>query len=91
MTTKEQISALESRQLELRATMSESDAHALKCQKLGITFAEEYPADFAAYNAANAEFNANEGKLAELEATLMMEEEAEQFSRLNASEEEKGE
>lgn len=91
MTTKEQISALESRQLELRATMFESDAHALKCQKLGKTFAEEYPADFAAYNAANAEFNENEKQLAELEANLLVEEEAERLSRLNAPEEERGE
>lgn len=90
MTTKEQISALESRQLELRATMAESDAHALKCQKLGRTFAEEYPADFAAYNAANAEFNENESRLSELEANLATEEEAEQVSRLNASEEVEG-
>lgn len=63
MTTQEQINALESRQLDLRAEMGKSDAHAAKCTKLGVSFAETYPEDLAAYNAANAEFNANEQTL----------------------------
>lgn len=66
MNTKEQISALESRQLELLATMRKSDAHALKCQKLGRSFETEYPEDFAAYTAANAEYNEKEIQLEEL-------------------------
>lgn len=73
MNTQEQLSALESRQLELLAVMRESDAHALKCQKLGRSFASEYPEDFAAYNAANAEYNENEGRVEELKAALAAE------------------
>ena len=70
MTTQEQINALESEQLALRSQMSASDAHAAKCVKRGISFAETYPEDLAAYNEANARFNANEEALAGLYETL---------------------
>lgn len=59
----EQINVLESRQLELLAIMSSSDAHAAKCIKLGLSFQEEYPEEFAAYKAAREEYNSNEGEL----------------------------
>lgn len=77
MTTTEQIATLESRQLELLKAMRQSDAHASKCTKLGKSFAEEYPEDFAGYEAARAEYNDNEGRLAELRAALEEERAAE--------------
>lgn len=64
--TQEKINELESRQLELLGQMSASDAHASKCAKLGVSFAEEYPDELAAYIAANKEYNENEAILAEL-------------------------
>ena len=70
MTTIEQISALESRQIELRNAMAASDAHASKCAKLGLNFQATYPDDYTAYIAANDEFNANEVALATLQAQL---------------------
>jgi len=77
MQTQLSINALEKRQNELLAEMSKSDAHALKCSKLGKSFAEEYPEDFAGYEAARAEYNDNEGRLAELRAALEEERAAE--------------
>lgn len=59
----ERIGALESRQNELMATMAASDAHAAKCTKLGKPFAEAYTNEYAAYLAANAEYNKNESDL----------------------------
>lgn len=47
--------------------MSQSDAHASKCIKLGLNFADTYPEDYAAYTAAREEYNANEAKMTELE------------------------
>lgn len=78
MTTQEQINALESKQLSLLGVMSRSDAHAAKCVKLGVSFAENYPEDLAAYNTANAEYNRNEETLAELYKKRAEEIEAEQ-------------
>ena len=57
---------MEVRQLELLATMERSDTHAAKCIKLGLDFRTTYPDDYAAYEAANAEYNANEATLATL-------------------------
>lgn len=54
-------------QLQLAAVMSESDAHASKCIKLGLNFQESYPADYAAYTAAREQYNTNEEELAKLE------------------------
>lgn len=55
-----QINALEARQNDLRLIMAKSDAHAAKCSKLGLSFAETYPAELEEYQAANVEFNENE-------------------------------
>lgn len=68
METQQQINILESRQLELRAIMTQSDDRAIKCFKKGISFEHTYPEDYAQYEAANAEYNANEKTLAELRA-----------------------
>lgn len=70
METQQQINALESRQLELRAIMASSDARAAKCVKAGLSFPETYPADYDEYIAANAEYNRNEQALAQLQAQI---------------------
>lgn len=72
--TREEINALERRQLELRATMQKSDEHALKCAKSGLNFQETYPEDWTAYEAAREEYNTNETALAELYLRLESEE-----------------
>lgn len=72
--TREEINALERRQLELRATMQKSDEHALKCAKSGLNFQETYPEDWTAYEAAREEYNTNEAALAELYLRLESEE-----------------
>ena len=77
MNTQEQISAMETRQLELLAIMSSSDAHAAKCAKLSKKFSAQYPEEYAAYLAANEEYNANEETLAALYVQRANEAEAE--------------
>lgn len=72
--TREEINALERRQLELRATMQKSDEHALKCAKSGLDFRETYPEDWTAYEAAREEYNTNETELAALYLRLESEE-----------------
>lgn len=66
MDTREEMQRLEERQLELLSIMRRSDDHAAKCAKLGRSFEHDYPQDYADYTAANAEYNANESRLAEL-------------------------
>ena len=68
MNTEERIGTLESRQLELQTIMSNSDAHAAKCVKLGLNFGELYPDELEAYKQAREEYNTNEVELAELYA-----------------------
>lgn len=70
LSTRDQINLLESRQLELRAIMRNSDEHALKCAKTGLNFREAYPDDWAAYEAAREEYNANETEMAALRERL---------------------
>lgn len=82
METQQQINELQSRQLQLRAIMASSDERAAKCVKNGASFRETYPEDFAQYEAANTEYNANERTLAELEA-IREEERAEEVQPLN--------
>lgn len=72
--TREEINALERRQLELRATMQKSDEHALKCSKSGLNFQETYPEDWTSYETAREEYNTNETALAELYLRLESEE-----------------
>lgn len=70
MDLRQQLSALESRQIELRNTMAASDAHASKCAKLSLDFKTTYPDDYAAYIAANDEFNANEVEIASVKEQI---------------------
>ena len=73
MTIKEQISALESRQLELQAIMRRTDAHAMKCSKQGLSYKDTYPDEYAEYVEANAQYNDNEVSLSELEKQRLSE------------------
>jgi len=77
MDKQSELNKMEGRQLELLSQMRASDAHSSKCQKLGLVFSETYPLDYAAYEEANAEYNANELKVNELEKEI--EEENEQL------------
>ncbi len=70
MDTFYQIERLRERQTALLVVMAKSDSHAAKCAKLGLDFKTTYPEDYAAYIAANEEYNANEVELAELQAKL---------------------
>lgn len=70
MRTRDKINELERRQLELKAVMTKSDEHALKCAKSGLDFQETYPDDWAAYEAARMKYNENEATLAELYARM---------------------
>ena len=61
-------------QTELLATMAKSDAHASKCAKLNLTFAEEYPEEYKEYCSAREQYNANQERIAELESACIEEE-----------------
>ena len=65
---------MEGRQNELLTIMGNSDAHAAKCTKLGLNFAETYPEDYAVYTDARAEYNENEHRLATLYEQRYLEE-----------------
>lgn len=65
---------LSERQLELQSVMSASDAHCLKCYKMGLSFQKTYPEDWAVYEKAREEYNANEQLIAELRAQAAEEE-----------------
>ena len=72
--TREEINALERRQLELKAVMQKSDEHALKCAKSGLNFQETYPEDWTSYETARKEYNENETALSELYVQMDAEE-----------------
>lgn len=59
---------LNEKQLQLASVMSQSDAHASKCIKLGLNFSETYPSDYEAYVTAREEYNINEEEIARIEA-----------------------
>ena len=81
-----EITKIESRQQELMLIMTQSDAHASKCAKLGLSFKDEYPKDYEAYVSANEEYNRNEQELMRLhEAKAQQEEALEERGREPAS------
>lgn len=61
-------------QLNLLSVMAKSDAHASKCAKLNLTFAEEYPEEYQEYCSAREQYNANQERIAELEDAYIEEE-----------------
>ena len=62
-------------QLNLLSVMAKSDAHASKCAKLGLVFADEYPDEYEEYCSAREQYNANQERIAELEDAYIDEEE----------------
>ena len=62
-------------QLNLLSVMAKSDAHASKCAKLGLVFADEYQDEFKEYCSAREQYNANQERITELENTRIEEEE----------------
>lgn len=62
-------------QLNLLSVMAKSDAHASKCAKLGLVFADEYPDEYEEYCSAREQYNANQERIAELENARIEEEE----------------
>ena len=62
-------------QLNLLSVMAKSDAHASKCAKLGLVFAEEYPEEYNEYCSAREQYNTNQERIAELESAFIEEEE----------------
>ena len=66
-------------QLNLLSVMAKSDAHASKCAKLGLVFADEYPDEYEEYCSAREQYNANQERIAELEDAYIDEEERMSF------------
>lgn len=75
MNKHEELKQKQARMVELRTIMASSDAHAAKCAKLGKKFQTQYPEDYAAYVAANEEYQAVEQRVKELEFEISLEEE----------------
>ena len=75
MTTKEQIENLEAEKLSMMAQMKESDGRSSKCAKMGISFEDTYPEDYAKYVSANQRYNEIEEQLVPLYEELKQEEE----------------
>lgn len=62
----EKLERLNEKQMALMSVMRESDAHASKCIKLGLTFSKEYPEEYKVYEDAREKYNSNEAEIAEL-------------------------
>ena len=62
---------IQEQQTELLATMAKSDAHASKCAKLNLTFAEEYPEEYKEYCSARERYNLNQEYMANVEQTTI--------------------
>ena len=61
---------LKEEQLRLASVMSQSDAHACKCIKMGIKFCEAYPEEYNGYIEARERYNDNEKKISLIESEL---------------------
>lgn len=70
----EKHNALTAELLRLQSVMRDSDAHAVKCQKLNLNFSKTYPEDFKRYEQAREEYNKVEQELIELEQIEVAEE-----------------
>lgn len=70
----EKHNALTAELLKLQSIMRESDAHAVKCQKLNLNFSETYPDDFKRYEEAREKYNKMELELIELEKIVVEDE-----------------
>ena len=75
MSKQEELKQLQNRKVALLTIMASSDAHAAKCAKLGKKFQTQYPDDYAAYTAANEEYQTVEQRISELEFEISVENE----------------
>ena len=66
-------------QLNLLSVMAKSDAHASKCAKLGLTFADEYPEEYQEYCYSREQYNNNQDRISELESACIEEDESVPF------------
>lgn len=71
----ERLTHIQERLLELASIMSNSDAHASKCVKLGASFKNMYPEEYKEYTQAREDYNQLEKDLAALESVDIEEEE----------------
>lgn len=78
MEIQEKILVLESEQNELYKVIR-NDGHAIRCQKTGQAFAEAYPEEYAAYESAYAQYQANKAELAELYRQKQEQEQNQEF------------
>ena len=60
--------------LELASIMSNSDAHASKCVKLGLSYKDTYPNEYKEYTQAREDYNQLEKDLAALDSVEVEEE-----------------
>ena len=65
---------IQEQQLNLLSVMAKSDAHASKCAKLGLVFADEYPEEYQEYCNTREQYNSNQIYIKELENTKIEEE-----------------
>lgn len=65
---------IQERLLELASIMSNSDAHASKCVKLGVSYKDNYPDEYNEYTQAREDYNQLEKDLAALESVEVEEE-----------------
>lgn len=70
----ERMARIQERFLELASIMSESDAHASKCVKLGLSYKDNYPNEYKEYTKAREDYNQLEKDLAALESVEVEEE-----------------
>ena len=68
------IARIQEQLLELASIMSNSDAHASKCVKLGLSYKDTYPNEYKEYTQAREEYNSLENELAALESVEVEEE-----------------
>ena len=66
---------IQERLLELASIMSNSDAHASKCVKLGASFKNMYPNEYKEYTQAREDYNSLENEIIALESAEVEEEE----------------
>ena len=69
------IARIQEQLLELASIISQSDAHASKCVKLGVSFKDTYPNEYKEYTQAREDYNQLEKDLAALENVEVEEEE----------------
>ena len=70
----EKIARIQEQLLELASIMSNSDAHASKCVKLGLSYKDTYPNEYNEYTQVREDYNQLEKDLTALESVEVEEE-----------------